>query len=671
VCVLDGASPPPLQGQVVAMTATDYADVVLGDRPGFLAVAFGHDSYRDDTGKYKHRTWTQRQYPWPTGRDALHTDVSRMLAAGERVDVYVCPAVRFTDDRRKGSALPPMVCWVDLDCAPADPGLFADLDPFVVESGSDGHRHGYVPLSRPVDLGTHARLNQALAAKLGGDAKWSDESLLRLPGTLNHKTDPPTVVTPRRWSGRVWDPVELAALLGVETTAGSVSPGGSSSQTAGEAPPDPLPKRVLWALEHPGRSDRSAAHHRLIRACRDAGLSEGQALSVAMAYPPSTEKYGARLAEEVHRSYSAPGGRKGADSEPPQDAEDEPLRVVPFPVLDPAALYGLAGKIIQAVSPYTEAHPAAMLVQLLAYFGAVVGTGPHIVIGNRQHAARLYPLIVGKTSDGAKGTSYEVVRALFTGAESRGGRDPIRRVSGLSSGEGLIEAIRDGNGSDPDAKGFDEGVPDKRLLVVEQEFTSMLAVMKREGSILPRVVREAWDGEVLRTMKRSPMVATGAHIVIVGHVTPGEFRLRLKDVAQLVGGTLNRFPVVASRRTKLLSDGGNIPPEMLEEYGTALADAVAGSASFTALQRTPEADELWRQCYAGLRRARPDGPVAQILARCAPQVLRFALAYALSTALRPSGTTTSVPRWRSGPTWKPPLSGCSAVSWIPVRSTTW
>jgi len=283
-----------------------YVDVVLGERSGFLAVAFGHDPYRDATGRYRHRPWTERRYPWPAGREQLGTDLARVIVAGERADVYVCPAVRFTDDRRKGSALPPAVCWADLDGPSTDPDLFATLEPFTVESGSDGHRHMYVILTRPVDLGMHARLNKALATRLGGDAKWSDESLLRLPGTLNYKTDPPAAVRPLPWSGRVWDPGDLAALLGVDPARPAPGVNGSAPVTAlvaAEPLPDPLPALVCGALEHSGTADRSAAHHRLMGACYDAGLSCGQALTLAAGYAPSREKYGDRLAAEVARSW--------------------------------------------------------------------------------------------------------------------------------------------------------------------------------------------------------------------------------------------------------------------------------------------------------------------------------------------------------------------------------
>ena len=39
----------------------------------------------------------------------------------------------------------------------------------------------------------------------------------------------------------------------------------------------------------------------------------------------------------------------------------------------------------------------------------------------------------------------------------------------------------------------DAGISDKRLLHYEPEFSSVLAVLNREGSILSRVVRDAWD----------------------------------------------------------------------------------------------------------------------------------------------------------------------------------
>lgn len=192
------------------MTAT-FAEIVLGNREGFVAVAYGRNPHWAD-GKYGHQSWHEIRFRWPADRDRMFAEINDEMCDA---DVYVCPAVRFTDDRRKGSALPPMVCWADLDADPTDASLWDTLNPFVVASGTQGHRHPYVPLSRPVDLGTHAKLNQALRDRLGGDHKWSDEVLLRLPGTRNHKADPPALVTIEAASPTVWDPDDLAMLLGV------------------------------------------------------------------------------------------------------------------------------------------------------------------------------------------------------------------------------------------------------------------------------------------------------------------------------------------------------------------------------------------------------------------------------------------------------------------------
>lgn len=308
---------------------------------------------------------------------------------------------------------------------------------------------------------------------------------------------------------------------------------------------------------------------------------------------------------------------------------EQPIGVVPFPVLAPAALQGTAGEIVRAMMPHTEAHPAALLATLLARFGATVGATPHVRADNRNHPARLNILLVGKTSDGAKGTAAGAVNAVFTESCANTKQATLRQISGLSSGEGLIEAVRDGTGDDPEAKNFDEGILDKRLLVEEPEFTATLAVMERTGSILPRVIREAWDGDILRTTTRhAPLTATGAHIVITGHATPGELKMKI-GAAQMVGGTMNRFLPIASRRTHLLPDGGNLPPDVLTDAGKRLAERINAARDIEVVQRTEAADDLWRARYAGLQKARPDGPVANMLSRAVAQVLRLSLAYAL------------------------------------------
>src|SRR5947209_4256438 len=87
-----------------------------------------------------------------------------------------------------------------------------------------------------------------------------------------------------------------------------------------------------------------------------------------------------------------------------------------WPVLHPTALQGVAGTIVNLIQPTTEADPAAVLVSLLAAAGAVIGPEPHLWVANSRHPAILCPLLVGRTSSGAKGTATGVVTRLIEAA---------------------------------------------------------------------------------------------------------------------------------------------------------------------------------------------------------------------------------------------------------------
>jgi hypothetical protein len=112
---------------------------------------------------------------------------------------------------------------------------------------------------------------------------------------------------------------------------------------------------------------------------------------------------------------------------------------------------------------------------------------------------------------------------------------------------------------------------------------------------------------------------------------------------------MNRFLPIASRRTKLRPDGGNIPEEVLDEYGAALADSLSCGWSTGRVERSQGATRLWHARYASLRTARPDGPVASILARAVPQVLRLSLVYALAdgcSVIAEDHLTAALALWR-------------------------
>ncbi|MEV8072198.1 DUF3987 domain-containing protein [Streptomyces pseudogriseolus] len=300
----------------------------------------------------------------------------------------------------------------------------------------------------------------------------------------------------------------------------------------------------------------------------------------------------------------------------------------PWPSLSERAYHGLAGDIVRAIEPHTEADPAALLFTLYAGAGAMIGRAPHVLAGGVEHGARIWVLIVGKTAGGMKGTSAgEIRRVLVAAGAEMFGSEKI--VNGLSSAEGLINCVRDGVGSDPDEKGFDEGVPDKRLLVIESEFASVLAQGKREGNTLLPVLRQAWDGGTLQTLTVNKRIATDPHIVVVGHITPAELRVKLSE-SERAGGTANRFLPVLSKRSKLLPDGGGLPEVELKAMGANLAEVMEAARGIARMERTPAARDYWHELYPRLAADHAgDGPVAQVIARAPAQMLRLSVTAAL------------------------------------------
>lgn len=208
-----------------------------------------------------------------------------------------------------------------------------------------------------------------------------------------------------------------------------------------------------------------------------------------------------------------------ADVDGAEDEEDDgpPPPHWPEP-LDKAAFHGLAGEFVRIVEPQTEADPAALLVQCLVAFGSIVGRNAYVPVESDRHYANEFMCLVGESARARKGTSFGRVKHLFKSIDES---FAARLASGLSSGEGLIHAVRDPVvESQPIKKNgvvesyqdvtTDPGVVDKRLLVVESEFGRVLKVMGREGNTLSAVLREVWDQGNACVLTKSKYKATDA-----------------------------------------------------------------------------------------------------------------------------------------------------------------
>ena len=292
-----------------------------------------------------------------------------------------------------------------------------------------------------------------------------------------------------------------------------------------------------------------------------------------------------------------------------------------WPTLHDAALCGVAGEIVKAITRHTEADKVALLVHLLAEYSCIIGREPFVELDSVQSPLLFWPVCVGDTSKSRKGTASKRIQKVFKDAIPSWTRGECR--GNLSSGEGLVWAVRD---EDPEPGGL--GVRDKRLFLIEAEFGSMLKVMGREGNSLSGVVRDAWDGLDLAPLtKGSRIRATAPCIGIVGHVTKEELLQNLKTT-EASNGFGNRFVWFAVRRARVLPFGGKPNQARMEPLIQALGEAVSFGRGVAEIGMTEEAARDWEAVYPQLSEGHP-GIQGALLGRAEAQVRRTAALYAL------------------------------------------
>ena len=283
--------------------------------------------------------------------------------------------------------------------------------------------------------------------------------------------------------------------------------------------------------------------------------------------------------------------------------------------MDDEAFIGLAGDIVGIIAPQSEADKNGLLLQLLVAIGSAIGPSPYYRVESTRHRANLFAVIVGDTAKARKGTSWDRIKEIISMA------DPHWKnclASGMSSGEGIIYQVRDS-----------EETTDPRLMIVEAEFAQALKVSRREGNTLSPVMRNAWDGGVLRTLTRnSPLIATNAHMSVVGHITQDELVRHLCQT-DMANGFANRFLWACVRRSKLLPYGGNLDESELVPLANSLRDVFAYARKGGAVSMGKDAKALWEALYSSLAESSEAGLIGAMTARNEAQIVRVAMLYAL------------------------------------------
>jgi hypothetical protein len=291
-----------------------------------------------------------------------------------------------------------------------------------------------------------------------------------------------------------------------------------------------------------------------------------------------------------------------------------------------AAYHGVMGDIAQIVTAKSEACPESILVQSLVSFGNLIGRKPYIHQASWHHLNE-FVVLAGETATGCKGISWDAVSQLTQTLDPSWFDDRV--MGGFNSGEGIIDEVRDA--STKAGRGgkavTDPGVSDKRLLIFEDEFGRLLTAANWQNSTLSAVLRDIWDGRrKLRSISiQNSRRATGAHISLIGHITPRELRAKLTDIDS-VNGFANRILWIAVEGNGTVA----IPPlidwqkeqfQIVNKLRNILADFA--SRPVTRLEWTAEGELAWNKYYQEMKSRNFFGLLAPIIKRSIPHVLRL------------------------------------------------
>jgi hypothetical protein len=315
----------------------------------------------------------------------------------------------------------------------------------------------------------------------------------------------------------------------------------------------------------------------------------------------------------------------------------------PFPPpMRPEAFHGLLGQIVQTMTGHCESSPEVLLLHGLVMIGNVFGRSAYVYGGGPQLFPNEFAVLVGETARGRKGTGYSMWEPLLALLNRDWFDGCLCRQT--QTGEGIVYLVRDERyGIPPGRKKknepatevlLDAGVSDKRLLVVEEEFSHTLKMAQRSGNTLSEILRVGWDSpRSLRTSnKNSPLKASDPHISLIGHTTRGELLATLR-IVDLNNGMANRILWVAARR---IGDMPNpdfldwkLHPNITDSLTKIFRQRHANTDEPAFFRRSPQAKNYWDSLYRKLNSQKQNSTIDAVLARDTSHILKLALCFAI------------------------------------------
>jgi len=320
------------------------------------------------------------------------------------------------------------------------------------------------------------------------------------------------------------------------------------------------------------------------------------------------------------------------------DASDAPPPDLNIPPPRPTEtmFYGLVGDVAQAAAKDTEVNPVAAAAVFLSFLGANVGRDVYLPIGNTWYRPNLFTMHIGRSGRGRKGDATRLVCRIHDWIETYyAGNVGQRHSGGLSTREGLAWLIHDGY---QDGKREVEPIRDKRLWIIESEFSNVLHQAKRDGNTLSACLRDVWDGQSIKPATKSSRVwASEPAIGIHGCITPYEL-LNLLESREMSNGFANRFLMFWAEKTGSVPFPQPTPKDVLESLSRRTGDVIAfakgsypDSKDSREIRFSNEASLLYAEAYrTELDRPQSSELLTGLLERQPPYTCRLAALFALT-----------------------------------------
>lgn len=281
--------------------------------------------------------WRDYAWKWPQQR----ADIQAWFEAkrGEPLDLYWSPLVFDGAHRRKAYVSGGRVLYADLD--PVDPRTI-NPKPTVAWESSMGRYHALWFVEEDLEATELGAKNKELTYRVGADkGGWDLTQVLRIPGTLNHKYDPPRPVE-LMWQGDDPLPIEVFRFKKGKDDGGD-SPSGRTLAELIRTHRTRISRGTSERLQYPPERATKGKRSEMLWRIESELVAAKVPLEdvVEMIRLSAWNKYRGRADEadrifaEVQKVYdSQTGAGGGAENASPPSKPEEPLfRPVPFSLL--------------------------------------------------------------------------------------------------------------------------------------------------------------------------------------------------------------------------------------------------------------------------------------------------------------------------------------------------